>query len=90
MSKGMFSFLEFLLQMETKRITEPLKDSDRVNLIQEELHQFERNKVWHMVPRLSGMTIIGAMWVLRKKLDELATPSGTRPGSLFKGRKDRL
>ncbi|XP_070020465.1 putative mitochondrial protein AtMg00820 [Nicotiana tabacum] len=38
--------------------------------MQEELHQFERNKVGHLVPRPSNRTIIGTRWVFRNELDE--------------------
>ncbi|XP_070007049.1 uncharacterized protein [Nicotiana sylvestris] len=32
--------------------------------------RFERNNVWHLVPRPSDRTIIGTRWVFRNKLDE--------------------
>ena len=38
--------------------------------MQEELHQFERNKVWHLVERPQNRTVIGAKWVFRNKLDD--------------------
>ena len=38
--------------------------------MQEELHQFERSKVWYLVPRPVGRTVIGTRWVFRNKLDE--------------------
>ncbi|XP_070057647.1 uncharacterized mitochondrial protein AtMg00820-like [Nicotiana tomentosiformis] len=38
--------------------------------MQDELHQFERNSVWHLVPRLADRTVIGTRWVFRNKLDE--------------------
>ena len=38
--------------------------------MQEELNQFETNKVWKLVPRPSNKTIIGTRWVFRNKLDE--------------------
>ncbi|XP_070015617.1 uncharacterized mitochondrial protein AtMg00820-like [Nicotiana sylvestris] len=38
--------------------------------MQDELHQFERNNVWHLVPRPSDQTITGTRWVFRNKLDE--------------------
>ena len=41
-----------------------------MNLIQEELHQFERSKVWYLVPRPIGTTSIATRWVFRNKLDE--------------------
>ena len=37
---------------------------------QEELNQFERNQVWHLVPRPHDRPIIGTKWIFRNKLDE--------------------
>ena len=36
----------------------------------EELHQFERNNVWHLVPRPLNGSIIGTKWVYRNKINE--------------------
>ncbi|KAI3696584.1 hypothetical protein L6452_28974 [Arctium lappa] len=41
--------------------------------MQEELSQFERNKVWSLVPRPFDKTIIGTKWVFRNKMDEVGT-----------------
>ena len=41
--------------------------------MQEELHQFERNQIWHLVPKPKDRTIIGTKWVFRNKLDEQGT-----------------
>ena len=38
--------------------------------MQEELNQFERNKVWTLVPRPKNHPIIGAKCVFRNKMDE--------------------
>ncbi|GKG24936.1 retrovirus-related pol polyprotein from transposon TNT 1-94, partial [Tanacetum coccineum] len=38
--------------------------------MQEELNQFERNKVWALVPAPYGKTIIGTKWIFRNKMDE--------------------
>ena len=38
--------------------------------MQEELQEFERNKVWRLVPRPTDKTIIGTRWVFRNKLDD--------------------
>ena len=38
--------------------------------MQEELNQFERNKVWTLVPRPKHHPIIGAKWVFRNKMNE--------------------
>ncbi|XP_070040806.1 uncharacterized protein [Nicotiana tomentosiformis] len=44
-------------------------DADRVNVIKDELNQFERSQVWNLVPRLKDRTMIGTKWVFRNKLD---------------------
>ncbi|XP_070013457.1 uncharacterized mitochondrial protein AtMg00810-like [Nicotiana sylvestris] len=38
--------------------------------MQDEIHQFERNNVWHLVPKPLDRTIIGTGWVFRNKHDE--------------------
>ena len=38
--------------------------------MQEELNQFERNQVWHLVPRPHDRPTIGTKWIFRNKLDE--------------------
>ncbi|KAK8939093.1 hypothetical protein KSP39_PZI011550 [Platanthera zijinensis] len=38
--------------------------------MQEELHQFDRNKVWELVPRPKDHSIVGTKWVFRNKLDD--------------------
>ena len=38
--------------------------------IQEDLNQFERNKVWTFVSKPNDHTIIGTMWVFHNKNDE--------------------
>ena len=36
----------------------------------EELHQFERNKVWHLVPKPLNGSVIRTKWVYRNKINE--------------------
>ena len=38
--------------------------------MQEELNQFERSKVWNLVPRPIDHSIIGTKWIFRNKMDE--------------------
>ena len=38
--------------------------------MQEKLNQFERNQVWHLVPRPHDRPTIGTKWIFRNKLDE--------------------
>ncbi|CAM8882915.1 unnamed protein product [Rhodiola kirilowii] len=37
--------------------------------MQDELHQFERNKVWRLVPRPEKRKVIGTRWILKNKLN---------------------
>nr|GFA69116.1 retrovirus-related Pol polyprotein from transposon TNT 1-94 [Tanacetum cinerariifolium] len=47
-----------------------LKDADWVSAMQEELDQFARLKVWRLVPRPEGKTIIKTKWIFKNKKDE--------------------
>ncbi|KAI4371459.1 hypothetical protein MLD38_019692 [Melastoma candidum] len=38
--------------------------------MQEELNQFEQNKVWTLVQRLKDRSVVGTKWISRNKLDE--------------------
>ena len=38
--------------------------------MQEELNQFERNKVWELIHRDDSHQVIGTKWVFRNKMDE--------------------
>jgi hypothetical protein len=63
-------FACFLSQLEPKSADEALLDSDWVIAMQEELNQFERNKVWKLVPRPKGKSVVDTKWVFRNRLDE--------------------
>ena len=65
-----FNNLAFLSQIEPRNIVEAIKDESWVLAMQDELNQFERNKVWNLVPRPKQHPIIGTKWVFRNKLDE--------------------
>nr|GEV77567.1 reverse transcriptase domain-containing protein [Tanacetum cinerariifolium] len=50
--------------------TEALRDADWVSAMQEELDQFARLKVWKLVPRPEGKTIIKTKWIFKNKKNE--------------------
>ncbi|KAK3126647.1 hypothetical protein QOZ80_7AG0559940 [Eleusine coracana subsp. coracana] len=50
-------------------VEQALQDSDWVMAMQEELNNFERNKVWSLVKR-PKQNVVGTKWVFRKKQDE--------------------
>ena len=63
-------FSGFLSEIEPKKAEEALDDPDWVIAMQDELNQFERQKVWKLVPRPKDKSVIGTRWVFRNKLDE--------------------
>nr|GEW88192.1 retrovirus-related Pol polyprotein from transposon TNT 1-94 [Tanacetum cinerariifolium] len=50
---------------------EALQESCWIESIQEELNEFERLKVWELVPHLDRVMIITLKWIFKIKLDEL-------------------
>ncbi|KAL8089092.1 hypothetical protein AgCh_038747 [Apium graveolens] len=51
----------FLSQTEPKKVEEALQDADWVQAMQEELNEFERNKVWTLVPRPKNRSVVVAI-----------------------------
>ncbi|GJX32062.1 putative ribonuclease H-like domain-containing protein [Tanacetum coccineum] len=63
-------FACFLSQHEPKKISEALEDESWVDAMQEELLQFEIQKVWILVDLPYRKKAIGTKWVYRNKKDE--------------------
>ncbi|KAL8155088.1 hypothetical protein AgCh_000465 [Apium graveolens] len=57
-----FLYNSFLSQEEPKKVEEALLHPDWVLAMQEELNQFERNKVWKLVPKPKGKNHIDTKW----------------------------
>ncbi|KAH9782035.1 Integrase catalytic domain-containing protein [Citrus sinensis] len=60
----------FISQIEPKSFADAENDEFWIMAMQEELNQFERNKVWELVPKPEYQSIIGTKWVFRNKMDE--------------------
>ena len=69
-SLNLLAFNAFVSLSEPRNIKDSIVDPDWVVAMQEELQEFERNKVWRLVPRPTDKTIIGTRWVFRNKLDD--------------------
>jgi hypothetical protein len=54
---------------EPYRIEDALRGPDLVVAMQEELNNFTRNEVWHLVPH-PNQNVVGTKWVFRNKQDE--------------------
>ncbi|GJU09533.1 retrovirus-related pol polyprotein from transposon TNT 1-94 [Tanacetum coccineum] len=63
-------FVDFLFEEEPKKVFDALQHLGWVDAMQYELNQFDRAKVWTLVPAPYGKTIIGSKWVFRNKRDE--------------------
>jgi hypothetical protein len=61
-----YSFVSFI---EPYRVEDVLRDPDWVVAMQEELNNFTRNEVCHLVP-CPNQNVIGTKWVFRNKQDE--------------------
>jgi hypothetical protein len=59
----------FVSSIEPYRVEDALRDSDWVLAMQEELNNFTRNEVCHLVP-CPNQNVLGTKWVFRNKQDE--------------------
>nr|GEW68662.1 hypothetical protein [Tanacetum cinerariifolium] len=59
-----------LISIEPANVAEALRDADWVNAMQEELDQFAKLKVWRLIPRPEGKSVIKTKWIFKNKKDE--------------------
>jgi hypothetical protein len=59
----------FVFSIEPYKVEDALRDLDWVLSMQEELNNFRRNEVWHLVPR-PNQNVVSTKWVFRNKQDE--------------------
>ncbi|KAJ9561595.1 hypothetical protein OSB04_006755 [Centaurea solstitialis] len=67
--ENLILFGGFLNEFEPSDVSQALTDPDWVLAMQEELAEFER-KVWRLVTKPWGKSIIGLKWIFRNKKDE--------------------
>nr|GEV86050.1 hypothetical protein [Tanacetum cinerariifolium] len=77
-----------LSSIEPANVAEALRDGDWVSAMQEELDQFARLKVWRLVPRPEGKTIIKTKWIFKNKKDEIARNKVIRLFLAYAAHKD--
>ncbi|KAI3685578.1 hypothetical protein L6452_34826 [Arctium lappa] len=63
-------FTCFLSKIEPTKVSEALEDLDWIIAMQEELNQFDALKVWRLIPRPKGKSIIGTKWIFKNKKDK--------------------
>jgi hypothetical protein len=74
----------FVSSIEPYRVEDALRDSDWVLTMQEELNNFTRNEVWHLVPR-PNQNVVGTKWVFRNKQDEHGVVTRNKARLVAKG-----
>jgi hypothetical protein len=65
-----FTNILFVALFEPRDIGHALSNSSWVNVMHEELENFERNQVWTLVDPPSGVNVIGSKWVFKNKQGE--------------------
>ncbi|GJZ61799.1 retrovirus-related pol polyprotein from transposon TNT 1-94 [Tanacetum coccineum] len=65
------TMLSFILTVEPKTHTDALTQACWIEAMQEELNEFERLKVWELVPRPYKVMVITLKWIYKVKQDEL-------------------
>nr|GFB26833.1 retrovirus-related Pol polyprotein from transposon TNT 1-94 [Tanacetum cinerariifolium] len=59
-----------LSSIEPDNMAEALRDADWVGAMQEKLDEFARLKVWRLVPRPEGKSVIKTKWIFKNNKDE--------------------
>jgi hypothetical protein len=74
----------FVSSIEPYRIEDALRDPDWVVAMQEELNNFMRNEVWHLVPH-PNQNVVGTKWVFHNKQDEHGVVTRNKTQLVAKG-----
>ena len=64
------SYSCYLSQVEPAKVEDAVQDERWVEVMHDELQQFQRNDIWTLVPRLEGVNIIGIKWIFCNKTNE--------------------
>ncbi|GJZ37520.1 retrovirus-related pol polyprotein from transposon TNT 1-94 [Tanacetum coccineum] len=63
-------FDAFLTSVEPKNFKQAMTEPSWIDAMQEEIHKFERLKVWELVPCLDKVFLIKLKWIYKVKTDE--------------------
>ncbi|GJT77891.1 retrovirus-related pol polyprotein from transposon TNT 1-94 [Tanacetum coccineum] len=70
--QALFCYYDALIiAVEPKTYKDALTQACRIEIMQEELNEFERLEVWELVPRPVKVMVITLKWIYKVKLDEL-------------------
>nr|GEW98139.1 retrovirus-related Pol polyprotein from transposon TNT 1-94 [Tanacetum cinerariifolium] len=74
--------------IEPANVVEALKDADWVIVMQEELDQFARLKVWRLVPKPKSKIVIKTKWIFKNKKDKISRIEAIRLFLAYVAHKD--
>ena len=60
----------YLSQVEPVKFKDALQDENLVEAMHDELHQFQKNDVWTLIPKPAEVNIIGTKWIFHNKTNE--------------------
>ncbi|GJY34966.1 ribonuclease H-like domain-containing protein [Tanacetum coccineum] len=83
----MYMFALTVSIVEPKNIKEAMADSAWIEAMQDELHQFDRLKVWELVDKPFGKMIIKLKWLWKNKKDEDQTVIRNKSAIVAKAHK---
>nr|GEY36625.1 hypothetical protein [Tanacetum cinerariifolium] len=81
----MYMYALTMSTAEPKNIKEAMADSAWIEVMQEELHQFDRLQVWELVDKPFGKMVIKLKWLWRNKKDEYQTVIHNKARLIAKG-----
>ncbi|GJT72520.1 putative ribonuclease H-like domain-containing protein [Tanacetum coccineum] len=85
--KALFCYYDaFLTSVEPKNYKDALTQACWIEAMQEELHEFERLKVWELVPPPDKALVITLKWIYKVKLDELGAVDTPMVGEIQTGK----
>ncbi|GJT33188.1 hypothetical protein Tco_0923607 [Tanacetum coccineum] len=85
-NEALFCYFDaFLTSVEPKNYKEALKEAYWIEAMQEDLHEFDRLKVWKLVPRPDCVMINALKWIFMVRLDELGDQDN--PNHVYKLKK---
>jgi hypothetical protein len=77
-------YYSFVSSIDPYRVDDALRDSYWVLAMQEELNNFTRNEVWHLVPH-PNQNVVATKWVFRNKQDEHGVVTRNKARLVAKG-----
>lgn len=63
-------FHVFISKVEPKTVKIVFEHLDWVVLMQSELAEFDRNKLWRLIPTPKNVCVVGLKWVFKNKIDK--------------------